>query len=495
MTASRVKLDEPITNPKGVSVPVLTALVIGSMIGGGIFGMPSQMARAAALGPMIIGWIIAGVGMLFLALVFQSLAVRFPKVDGGVYGYAREGFGNFIGYCSAIGYWFGAWVGNVAFLVLMGSAVGTFFPSFAGGNTVPAIILGSVVLWVVHFLVLRGVHEAAFVNVIVTIAKVVPLVTFIAVVVFAFKANVLTADVWGKTTQVATTEGAMQALGSPISQIVAMMLIAVWVFSGVEGASIFSERARRRSDVGKATVVGFIFVLALYVLINVIAYAAMSQTDVSQLSDPSLAGLFASVVGPWGAKFVAVGLIISLLGVLLSWVLLCTEILRIPAQEGVLPKSIGRLNEHKTPSVALWMSTFCAQGTLLVTLFSEKTYEWLIFLAAGVLLFPYLGAALFQVKTALSKVNMTSGRSVAYERTIGIIAVIYTLWLIYAGRDYILPSALIYIVFIPLYIMGRKETGDKHIFKRYEYVIVAVLAVMSVAFLILAFMGKLGAMA
>ena len=482
-----------VVNPSGLAIPALIALVVGSMIGGGIFGLPSQMARAAALGPLLIGWGLTGIGMLMLAFVFQSLANRYPEINGGVYGYARAGFGNLIGYCSAIGYWVGAWIGNVAFLVLLGSALGTFFPSFAGGNTAPAILVTSVVLWVVHFLVLRGVQEAAVVNVIVTIAKVVPLVTFLVVGAFAFKFDLLTADIWGTNTMVygdGSTD--LVPLGGTMSQIVAMMLVTVWVFSGVEGASVFSQRARRRSDVGRATVIGFLFVLALYVLINVMSYGIMSQTEVSGLADPSLAGVFAAVVGPWGAKFIAIGLIISLLGVLLSWVLLSTEILRVPATEGIMPRSIGKLNEHGTPTVALWASNICAQVALVLTFFSASTYEVLIFLAAGVILIPYLWAALFQLKTALKAERITQGKSLTYERVIGALAVIYAIWLLYAGRDYILPSAAVYLVLIPLFIKARREAGDTTLFKPFEWVVLGVLALMTAVFIVQVATGTSG---
>jgi arginine:ornithine antiporter/lysine permease len=134
----------------GLSVVALTALVVGSMIGSGIFALPSQMAGSAAPGPLLIGWVITGVGMLMLAFVFQTLASRKPEVDGGVYGYARAGFGNYIGFTSAFGYWVSAWVGNVAYLVLLFSTLGYFFPGLEGGTTVPAIIGASILLWVVH---------------------------------------------------------------------------------------------------------------------------------------------------------------------------------------------------------------------------------------------------------------------------------------------------------------------------------------------------------
>ena len=111
-----------------VSLAALTALGIGSMIGGGIFGLPQQMADAAAPGPLIIGWLITGAGMLMLAFVYQRLAINLPEIDAGVYSYARAGFGNLVGFSSAWGYWLSAWIGNVGYLVLLMASLGVFLP-------------------------------------------------------------------------------------------------------------------------------------------------------------------------------------------------------------------------------------------------------------------------------------------------------------------------------------------------------------------------------
>src|SRR6476659_10008683 len=196
---------EPARRPaakRGLGLAALTAIVVGSMIGSGIFALPSQMAGSAAPGPLLIGWVITGVGMLMLAFVFQTLATRKPDIDGGVYGYARAGFGNYIGFTSSFGYWVSAWVGNVAYLVLLFSTLGYFFGAFEGGATVPAIIGASILLWIVHGMILRGIQTAAFVNVVVTIAKVVPILTFIAIAAVGFKAGLFTADFWGQTTEI-----------------------------------------------------------------------------------------------------------------------------------------------------------------------------------------------------------------------------------------------------------------------------------------------------
>lgn len=295
----------------------LIALVVGSMIGGGIFSLPQNMAASAGAGAVLIGWLITAVGMLTLALVFQSLANRKPDLDTGVYAYAKAGFGDYMGFSSAWGYWISAWIGNVSYFVLLFSTLGIFFPVFGEGNTFAAILCASAVLWGIHFLVLQGIREAAFINLVTTIAKVIPLVLFIVITLFAFQSGIFVADFWGFGNP---------DLGSVLDQVRNMMLVTVWVFIGIEGANVYSARAARRSDVGRATVVGFLGVLLLLVLVNVLSMGIMSQAELADLQNPSMAGVLEHVVGRWGAVLISVGLVISLAGGLLAWTLLLSLI-------------------------------------------------------------------------------------------------------------------------------------------------------------------------
>src|SRR3546814_3776200 len=126
--------------------------------------------------------------MLALAFVYQGLSTRKPDLDSGPYAYARAGFGDFIGFNSAWGYWLSAWLGNVSYAVLIFGTLSYFFPAFGDGNTWEAILGASVFLWLVHALILFGVREAAIVNIVTTIAKLVPILLFIVVVLVAFNA-------------------------------------------------------------------------------------------------------------------------------------------------------------------------------------------------------------------------------------------------------------------------------------------------------------------
>ncbi len=430
----------------------LIALVVGSMIGGGIFSLPQNMAARAGVGAVLIGWAITAIGMLTLAFVFQTLANRKPELDSGVYAYAKAGFGDYMGFSSAWGYWISAWMGNVGYFVLLFSTLGYFFPVFGQGNTPLAIGCASVLLWAVHFLVMRGIKEAAFINQVTTVAKIVPLLMFIVIAAVAFKADIFSRDIWGL--------GNPQ-MGSVTEQVRHMMLVTVFVFIGIEGASVYSARAEKRADVGRATVIGFLGVLALLVLVNVLSLGIMSQPELAQLQKPSLAGVLEHIVGPWGAILISLGLAVSLLGALLSWALLCAEILYATAQDKTMPAFLKKENANQVPVNALWLTNVVIQVFLVITLFSASTYTTLIYLASSMILVPYLWSAAYAV--------LLSGRGETYEGAqrrrikdllVGLIALAYAVWLLYAGGlKYLLLSALLYAPGVILFAQARHEQG------------------------------------
>lgn len=431
----------------------LIALVVGSMIGGGIFSLPQNMAASAGAGATLIGWAITALGMLMLAFVFQNLANRRPDLDAGVYAYARAGFGNYMGFNSAWGYWISAWIGNVSYFVLLFSTLGQFFPAFGEGNTVAAIASASALLWAVHFLVLRGIKEAAFINQITTVAKIVPLVVFIALAAISFKMGVFTSDFWGLGNP---------DLGSVTDQVRNMMLVTVWVFIGIEGASIYSSRAENRTDVGKATVIGFLGVLALLMLVNMLSMGIMSQPELAKLQNPSMAGVLEHVVGPWGAWLVSGGLVVSLLGALLSWTLLCGEILYAAAKDKMMPQFLSKVNANDVPANTLWLSNGLIQLFLILTLFNESTYLSLLYLATSMILLPYLFSAGYALKLALSGESYPAGdTSRSRDMVVSAIAVLYAIWLVYAaGPQYLLLSALLYAPGALLFARARSEQGQ-----------------------------------
>ncbi|MCK6252075.1 arginine-ornithine antiporter [Pseudomonas fragi] len=451
----------------------LIALVVGSMIGGGIFSLPQNIAEHAAGGAVLIGWAITAVGMLALAFVFQTLANRKPELDSGVYAYAKAGFGDYMGFSSAWGYWISAWMGNVGYFVLLFSTLGYFFPVFGQGNTPIAIGCASLLLWGVHFLVLRGIKEAAFINQLTTVAKIVPIVMFIVLAAVAFKADIFTRDFWGTQTP---------SLGSVMDQVRNMMLVTVFVFIGIEGASVYSGRAEKRSDVGKATVIGFLGVLALLVLVNVLSLGIMSQPELASLQNPSMAGVLKHVVGEWGAILISIGLAISLLGALLSWALLCAEILYATARDNTMPAFLKKENTNHVPVNALWLTNSMIQIFLVITLVSAGTYTSLIYLASSMILVPYLWSAAYAVLLCVrGETYERASRRRVKDLVVGAVALIYAMWLLYAaGPKYLLLSALLYAPGIFFFAKAKREQGEV-LFKPWEKVIFAMVLLAALA--------------
>jgi arginine:ornithine antiporter/lysine permease len=215
----------------------------------------------------------------------------------------------------------------------------------------------------------------------------------------------------------------------------------------------------------------------------------MAQAKIAGLSDPSMAALMKDQVGSWGAGFISIGLLISLLGALLSWILLSVEILRLPANEHVLPKVLGHENSHGSPHVALWLTNVCVQLMLVWTLFNSSTYTQLIYLATSLILLPYLWSAAYQVLLAVRGETYENGHGRTRDLVIGALALAYAVWLVYAGGwEYVLVAALFYLAGTAFYVYARKE-GHALIFTTVEKVLVGLVAIGSVAAVIGFFQG------
>ena len=465
----------------------LIALVVGSMIGGGVFNLPSDMSRGASPGAIVIGWLVTGIGMLMLAFVYQNLAVRKPDLNAGPYAYAKAGFGSFVGFNSAWGYWLSAFLGNVAYAVAIFSALSYFFPVFGGGNNLPSIIGASLCLWLVHGLVLKGIKQAAFVNVITTIAKLVPLFLFILVAIIAFHWDKFTFDFWGRGD--ATGAG---GLGSVVDQVKSTMLVTLWVFIGIEGASVYSARAARRSDVGRATVIGFVGALGLYVLVSMLATGILSQPELGALKVPSMAGVFESLVGPWGAALINLGLMVSVGGAFLSWTLLCAEIPFTCGRDGTFPKWFGKENANGSPAHSLWATNILIQLFLILSFFSQSAYQFFYFIASVAILPPYVLSGAYALKLAWTGEGYAAGDSArTKDIVIGAVATIYGLWLVYAaGLDYLLMCAVLFAPGIVVYAKARAEHGER-LFSGFEIVIAVAIVLLGLLAAWLMWTGKI----
>ena len=330
------------------------------------------------------------------------------------------------------------------------SDVGQFFPIFGDGTTPIAIAAATALLWGVHFLILRGIKEAAALNMIATFAKIVPILLFIVVVIFAFKAGVFAQNFWG---------GEEPTFANVSNQVRNTMLVTVFVFVGIEGASVYSRYAKNRDDVGIATVLGFLGVLALLVLVTMLSYGILLRPELRALATPSMAGVLEAIVGPWGKIFISIGLLISVLGNYLSWSLLAAEVLDSAAVNRTMPSFLARENAKKVPAGALWLTNIVIQVFLLVTYFAEYVFTFALKMTSSMTLIPYLLVAAYGFKLAWTGETYGAdprGRAIDWIR--GAIATIYAAGMIYAGgAKFLLLSALLYAPGTALFILARRE--------------------------------------
>lgn len=458
-----------------IGLTALTALVISSMIGSGIFSLPQNMAAVAGSQALLIGWLITGVGIIFLGMSFACLASLKPELDGGIYTYARDGFGELMGFLSAWGYWLCTTVGIVGYLVVAFEGVGTFVDApdavvFGKGNTLAAFVGESVVAWLVYVLVARGIREAAGVNLVATLVKVFPLLLFIGLAAYFFQLDVFMSDWTGAS--LATPENPDVSV---LAQVKNTMLITLWVFTGIEGAAVLSKHARSRADVGRATVIGVVATLAMYVAITLLAQGVMPRADIAAMVNPSMAGVLAYMVGGWGKVLITVCLVVSVLSSYLSWTLYATEIPHLGARYGAFPPSFTRLNRNEVPQGSLLFTTLTVQLCLFLVWRTGNSYEALLMISTSMILVPYLLVGAYLLKLAVAQ------RLAPRYWLVGSVATLYALWIVYAaGTEYLLFSVLLYLPGVLLFLYSQRRHHGGWRFSAGEKVVLVALAILAV---------------
>jgi arginine:ornithine antiporter/lysine permease len=466
MTTTQTGQERQVGGPAAAKLTLvtMTMMVVGSMVGAGVFSLPARFAQETGIAGALIAWTVAGTGMLMLAFVFQALAIRKPNLDSGVYAYAKAGFGEYPGFFSAFGYWASACVGNVTYWVLIMSTVGAIWPALGDGDTVLAIVLSTIGLWLFFFLIRRGIKEAAAINRIVTVAKVMPIIVFVILALFYLDTGVLADNFSGK--------GDADSL---FEQVRGTMLVTVFVFLGVEGASVYSRHAERREDVGRATILGFLNVFAVFASVTIVSYGILPAAEIADLRQPSMAGVLEEAVGGWGKTFVSVGLIVSVLGAYLAWTLMAAEVLYVAAKDEDMPRFLRRATGDDVPIPALVMTTILVQIVLIVTYFSEDAFNFALDLTSALTLIPFLLAAGYALKLAVTREGYASGEpGLRRELTVAALATVYTAFLIFAaGLKFVLVSFIIYAPASVLFVMSRREQG-RRLFSPAEFVLLVV---------------------
>ena len=447
----------------------LTALVLSSMIGSGIFSLPQNMAAVASAEALLAGWAITGFGIIFLGLSFFFLSRLRPDLDGGIYTYAREGFGDFISGLAAWGYWLCTSIGSVSYLVVAFSGFGLFFDSeqftiFGDGTSLVSILSASLVVWLIHILIAKGVKEAAYVNLIATIVKVLPLIIFIVLAIIFFSPTQFMQDFHGENLQMPL-----------LDQIKSTMLITLWVFVGVEGATVLSAHAKKKNDVGIATILGILIALILYVAITALSLGILPREVIAAMPNPSMTGIMEHMIGTSGKILITFCLIVSVLASYMSWTMFSAEVMYQASQTQVFPRFLNKKNENDTPISSLWFTNIVIQIILVLVFFTSKGYDVLIQLATTMILVPY-----FLVGTYLLRLAFNIGAA-WYIKLAGIIATLYGFWLVYAaGIEYLLFSVILYTPGAILFFYTRYQKSGKFDFSRNETVALGCTFILSI---------------
>lgn len=434
---------------KKLGLVLLVALAVSSMIGGGIFNSPTDLIANANPWPTLIAWGIGGIGVFSLVLVFQDLAVRKPELKGGIYSYAREGFGDFVGFFSSWGYWIGGLLGTVSFFPLFFKTLNSLYPANGGVSPLIAFVLGSVAIWVITLIIATGVRDAGIVNAVVTLVKMIPLALIILLGAFAFKPEIFFVPDW------ATTLAANGNQATPFAQVRGAMGTILWCFLGVEAAVVLSNHATSQKTVARATVIGFLITLAVYVGISTLSMGIIDAPGLAGAATPLAEVLARTAIGSAGAYVAKIGLLISLTGATLSWILLIVELPYLAARDGLMPKWFARENARGVPINSLLANQFLIQ-IFLLSLLSEKlqaTYFAIYSLSTSTMLIPYLFTGLYALKLYLKEQESLA------RILIALVASLYALFVIYAVG--LLFLAFTIIVFacgtLPFHLAKREK--------------------------------------
>jgi len=465
-------------NNKKLGLGLLMALTISSMIGGGIFNSPTDLISVANPQAALIAWGISGIGVVCLAFVFKLLADKRPQLQGGIYSHAKEGFGDFIGFNSAWGYWISGIFGNIAFFTLMIKTLNSLLGTEYALSPLATFILASVILWGIVYFQTRGVREVGIINAMVTIAKLFPLALVVIFSLFVFDPSIFAVENW-KT--ILASSGDQMTYASLSAQINGALGVILWCFTGMEASSVMTEKAKSAKVVGIATVSSIIVTLVIYIGISMLAMGVLSPVELANSTTPLADVLSQTAVGPFGAVIVKVGLIVSTLGALISWIMLAAQIPNVAAKEGVMPKIFSKETKNGVAIYSLIITNIIVQLGLFVLLTDtlQNMYTIAILLSTTCILIPYFLSSLYALKVC-KKDNL---KAIHWVYTI--VAVIYSMYVIvFVGLIYLAASFILYAIGMFVFLLAKKENNQPlTTFEKYGVATVLTIGIIMIVLL------------
>ncbi len=424
--------------PAALGMSACIALVIGNMIGSGIFLLPASLA---ALGPIsLLGWIITSAGAIILAVIFGRLSKLVVK-PGGPYAYCEVGYGEFAGFIIAWGYWIALWTGNAAVAVALVGYLAFLIPAI-GESPFWSLAAALISIWSLTLVNIRGVAEAGLIQTITTIGKLVPLIAIGFIGLFWVQFENFTPFNTSGQSELAAISGAAA--------------LTLWAYLGLESATVPSGDVNEpEKTIPRATVIGVLVTAVVYISVTFVAIGVVPSSELSASSAP-LALVATSMWGVAGGLLVAIGAVISTFGTLNGFTLLTGQVPYGAAMDRVFPKSLGELSSYGTPAKALIVSNLLA-SVLIVMNFSKGlvgAFETIVLLAVMSSLLPYAMCALAELMILLRR-----GKSATHLpgrikiAILGFLGFVYSMWAIYgSGADTVFWGFLLILAGIPLHV-------------------------------------------
>lgn len=411
-----------------------SSLVLGNMIGSGIFLLPASLAAYGGIS--IIGWIVSALGGLALAKVFAQLGKMFP-ITGGPYVFAKEGFGDFTAFLVAWGYWIAILATNAAITVTMLSYLSVFFPILSN-NPLVAITIGLATIWLLTYINSRGVKEAGWVQLITTVLKLVPLFLIAIVGMFFIElAHFQPFNISGK---------------SDLSAIAATTTLTLFAFLGIECATIPADNIKDpTTTIPRATMIGTWVAIFAYILGSV-AVMGLIPPETLAVSEAPFADAAAVLWGDSARDWVALGIVISTFGALNGWIMIQGQIPLAAAKDNLFPALFGKMSKNGMPVSGLVFSSILVSILMLMNYSKSliKAFEFMILLSTLTTLVPYLFSAATHVLFSLH-----SGRKWGWIW--GSLAFIFSMWaVIGSGEEIVFYGFLMLMAGIPFYVWIKK---------------------------------------
>lgn len=425
-----------------------TALVVGNMIGSGIFLLPSSLA---SFGPIsLVGWLATSAGAIVLALVFGRLA-RLESRTGGPYTYVRVGFGRFAGFIVAWGYWIALWSGNAAVAVAFTGYLGYLVP-IVGQSPAAGLLSSLGAIWILTWLNIRGVQEAGIVQLLTTAMKLTGLLVFIVFgAAYIDTANYVPLN---------------NSNDSAFSAISACAALTLWAFIGLESATVPADDVvDPKRTIPRSTIMGTCLAALVYILITAVALGAMPSQDLAGSAAP-LSEVATLMWGVGGGIFIALSACISTFGTLNGFTLMSGQVPLGAARDGLFPAKFAGTSKTGTPAFGLIVSSLLASGLIAMNYSATlaEQFEFIILLATLSTLVPYLICALAELM-----IYVRTGRTVAKDELgkvifLAIAGFFYSLWAIYgAGQEVVFWGFLLLILGLPIFVWLRWQGQDREL--------------------------------